>query len=124
MAANFKTEIFELIKNTNGYTYYKLYINEICQFEEFCQTIKRVPRDEKSLLAIFAYMEEYGTQLLPDKKFRQIKGINRSDIFEFKKDKIRIYVVVQKPDVYIVMGGYKPNQQRDIKILKNKLKEF
>ena len=121
MAANFKTEIFDLIKNVNGYTYYKLFIGKTCQFDKFWESIKRIPRDEKSLHSIFSLMEMYGAQPLPPTKFKQIKGINRSDIFEFKKDKIRVYVIKQEPCIYIVMAGYKKDQQNDIKTLKLRL---
>ena len=85
---------------------------------------EKVPRDEKSLIAIFSMMEMFGAQLLPNTKFRQIKGIDRTDVFEFKKNTVRVYVVKQTPNVYLVMGGYKGTQDKDIERLKAQLKKF
>ena len=124
MNGAYKSRLFDLVKNRNGYTYYKLYINDVCPFEKFCQDVKKVPRDEKSLIAIFSMMEMFGAQLLPNTKFRQIKGIDRTDVFKFKKNTVRVYVVKQTPNVYLVMGGYKGTQDKDIERLKAQLKKF
>lgn len=53
-------------------------------------------------------------QRLPDKLFRQIKNIDRNNVYEFKKANLRIYVIMQKPNMFIIIGGYKTNQQKDI----------
>lgn len=49
---------------------------------------------------------------LPRTKFNHIDDNHRSDIFEFKKDRLRVYVIKQKPNVFIVIGGFKGNQKR------------
>ena len=61
---------------------------------------------------------------LPRTKFNHIDDNNRSDIFEFKKDRLRVYVIKQKPNVFIVIGGFKGNQKKDINILKSRIKNF
>lgn len=60
----------------------------------------------------------------PSSKFNHIEDNNRSDIFEFKKDRLRVYVLKQKPNFFIILGGYKDRQKKDIKILKSKIKDF
>lgn len=57
-------------------------------------------------------------------KFRQIKDVGRKDVFEFKKDLLRVYVIKQSPNMIIVLGGYKRNQIDDIRRLKVWLKEY
>lgn len=62
---------------------------------------------------------------LPKTKFRQINvSPPRTDVFEFKKNNLRIYVILQKPDVYVVMGGYKNTQKQDVAVLGKRLKGF
>ena len=46
------------------------------------------------------------------------------DIWEFKKNNIRVYVVKTLKEVYIVMGGYKADQKRDIERVKRRVKQF
>ena len=78
--ANYKTEIFEVTNNPQ-YTYYKLYVDGKCAFDDFLD--------------------------------------------EIKKNNIRVYVIDQRPDIYIVMGGYKRDQKKkDIPRLIRKTKDF
>ena len=70
-------------------------------------------------------MDEFSpTQMLPKAKFRQIKGVDRQDVFEFKRKNLRVYVVMQQPNVYVVLGGYKKGQEKDIAKLKRYIKDF
>lgn len=62
--------------------------------------------------------------LLPGKKFRKIKGKGRTDLYEFKSQNIRVYVLLCTPDMYLVLGGYKQNQKADIDRLKRQLKDL
>ncbi len=119
----YSSTIFELVENSN-YTFYKLHFNGKCQFDEFLESIKRIPEDMKSMQKIIALMDMYGSCLLPQKKIKQIKGIARSDTFEFKYNNIRVYVIVQKPYVYIALGGYKQTQKKDIELLKRRYNNF
>jgi len=119
----YSSTIFELVENSN-YTFYKLHFNGKCQFDEFLESIQRIPEDMKSMQKIIALMDMYGSCLLPKGKFRQIKGIARSDTFEFKCKNIRVYVIVQKPYVYIALGGYKQTQNKDIELLKKRYNNF
>lgn len=117
------TERFELIHN-DTYTYYKLYINNKCQFDEFCNEVKRRVLDNESLQAIYGYMEMLGAFPLPTSKHRIIKDAEQHDIWEFKKNNIRVYVIKTAKEVYIVMGGYKNDQKGDIDRVKRRVKDF
>ena len=57
-------------------------------------------------------------------KFNHIEDAIRSDIYEFKKDRLRVYVIKQKPNFYIILGGFKGSQKKDIKLLKSMIKDF
>lgn len=35
--------------------------------------------------------------------------------YEFKKNDIRVYVILERPDVFVILGAYKSNQDLDIK---------
>lgn len=60
----------------------------------------------------------------PFTKFNHIQDAERHDIFEFKKDRLRVYVIKQKPNFYIVIGGFKGTQNKDIDKLKLMIKDF
>lgn len=123
----YTTAIFEDVRNENGFRFFKLRINGKCQFEEFYNDIRenhRNSQDNRNLDKIIALMDFYGVTLLPKEKFRMIKDGSRSDVFEFKAKNIRVYVVIHRPEVYIVMGGYKANQEKDINRLLLRIKGF
>lgn len=75
----------ELIKN-NAHTFYELYINGKCLFREFIEEIKPKSQDEKTFYGLVSIMEKINPQImLPQTKFRHIKGSKRKDLFELKK---------------------------------------
>lgn len=111
----------DLVNNQNGYVFKKLCVGGVCQFDDFYDEVSRSKLEYKNLVGIIALMDSFGGSLLPKEKFRQIKNVGRSDIYEFKKKGIRVYVMLQKPDVLIILGGYKKNQTQDIKLLKRRL---
>lgn len=69
-------------------------------------------------------MELLGALPLPESKHRIIKDAEQRDIWEFKKNNIRVYVVKTMKEVYIVMGGYKADQKRDIERVKRRVQQF
>lgn len=120
----FRQELFTLIKNPQ-YQYFKVFIDGKCQFDEFCQAVEQDGNDKKWLKSVYTYMEMLsdGT-MLPKEKFNHIKGLGRNDVYEFKKKSLRVYVVKKRPNVFIILGGYKGSQKEDIARLKTILKEF
>lgn len=115
MSAEIRLEICRLVNNQHGLNFHKLVINDCCLFDEFYEDVWKSIRGKKTLSSIIARMESFGDNLLPKKYFRQIKELGRSDIFEFKQNDVRIYVQMVKPDVVIILGGYKNNQKKDIR---------
>lgn len=121
---DFATQPLDLVNNTSC-RFLKLLINGKCFFDDFLAEVEKNAIDKKSLAALINLMDEYSpTQMLPSAKFRQIKGVERQDVFEFKKKNLRVYVVMKQPNVYVVLGGYKKGQEKDLKKLKRYIKGF
>lgn len=107
------------------YKFYKLHIDGVCQFDEFLMQLEKNKSDKKLFFYIIQYMDGITDQnRFPKTKFNHIEDNDRSDIFEFKKDHLRVYVIKQKPNMFIVLGGYKNSQKKDIRTLKSKVKDF
>lgn len=119
----YRTEPFDIIANPN-YTYYKLYVDDKCLFDEFVEEINGNLKDMKELKAIYLYMDFLGAKLLPKEKFNSIDDSKRSDLFEFKSKHLRVYVILDKPYIYIVAGGHKTTQDKDIARFKKRIKGF
>lgn len=104
--------------------FYKLRIGDKCPLDDFVEEVSKNTEDRKSFSALVALMDQYSpTLMLPKKKFRHIESNVRPDIWEFKKNNLRLYIVLKQPNVYLVMGGYKKNQERDIATLNRILRE-
>lgn len=120
----YTTKPYEDVNNSQ-YKFYKLYIDGKCQFDEFLKEIERSKSDKKLFKYIISYMDGITDQnRFPFTKFNHIHDEDRHDIFEFKKDRIRVYVIKQKPNFYIVIGGFKGTQDKDIDKLKLMIKDF
>jgi len=120
----YRIEPFDLPKG-GVYKYYKLYVDGVCQFDDFLDEIGANTLDSKWFGYIVRYMEVIThSNSLDTTKFKQIKLVGRSDVYEFKKKNLRVYVVEKKPDMYIVLGGYKGTQKKDINLLKSRLKDL
>lgn len=121
---DFTTQPLDLVNNTSC-KFYKLQINGKCLFDAFVAEVENNALDKKSFAGLIRLMDEFSpTQMLPKAKFRQIKGVDRQDVFEFKRKYLRVYVVMQQPNVYVVLGGYKKGQEKDIAKLKQYIKDF
>ena len=121
MGEGYEIKDCDLVNNRNGYTFKKMYINGVCQFDDFYEEVHASKNEYKNLVSIMALMQCFSDILLPKEKFRQIKDIDRNDVYEFKKKGLRVYVLLWKPDVVIILGGYKKDQKKDISRLKRKL---
>lgn len=121
---DFKTERFDLVQN-NQYNFYKLYVDGVCQFDTFMSEIESNKRYMDWFGYIIRFMEAISDQfILKEHQFRHIESNDRNDIFEFKKELLRVYIVKQKPNIYIIFGGFKANQSNDIKKVKKLVNEF
>lgn len=110
----YKTIETEIVRNKNNVQFYELELDGKRLFSEFHENLIDA-NDKKKFIAVIALMDNFSfNQKLPDKLFKQIKSIGRKDVYEFKKANLRVYVIMQKPNMFIILGGYKTNQQKDI----------
>lgn len=119
MANKYEEKIFEPINNKT-YEFREVSVNGRFLFQEFIDNLKDTPKDMKKIMQIYAYMNEFSpSTLLPKTKFRQIKGVKRDDVYEFKKDDIRIYVIKKYPSIFVILGAYKGTQDKNISRINN-----
>ncbi len=120
----YSTVPFDLVHNVN-YEYYKLLINGKCHFDDFYESIQKDKNSLDAFDKIISMMDDFSPRLrLPFTKFRHIEGVGRNDVYEFKCRNIRIYVVMQAPDIYVVIGGVKGKQDKTLRWLRQSLNEF
>lgn len=120
----FATETIKAIQGKQ--TFEKLTIDGVCLLDEFEAEIKSNPQFQSEYKTILAYMNfaAEGTTL-PQKKFREIKGGNiKTKRYEFKSKHLRIYAFHNPNGKIVVLGGYKPTQDKDIKQLNAIVKEY
>ncbi len=120
----YKTEILDIVNNP-AYTYYKLYVNDKCYFDKFYDEVLKNIADSDDMASIVSVMDRLNAkEMLPKSLFNHIKDAKMHDLYEFKKNRLRVYVIKQDPNIYVVMGGYKPNQKQDIANFKKRVKDF
>lgn len=115
MAEKYQVRKFEPVNNSS-YQFFEVAVNGKFQFQEFVDNLKDEQRNLKKLNAIYGYMDSLSpSNLLPKTKFRSIKCKKCKNVYEFKKNDIRVYVILERPDVFVILGAYKSNQDLDIK---------
>lgn len=123
MANKYETRRFEPVNNAE-YDFYEVSVNGQYLCQRFLDEIKE-ERDKKKLFKIYAYMDSFSSNFfLPSSKFRQIKGLRRKDVYEFKNKDIRVYVLMKKPNIFVILGGYKGTQDKDINRIDNLFNDF
>lgn len=114
---------FTLVSN-KVCTFYEVSVNGKYLFQEFLKEVEKSSVDKKSIKAIFRYMDMFNpTTFFPKNIFRHIEG-GKQSYWEFKKNNLRVYVIKQEPSVFILLGGYKNKQERDIKRIKKLFDDF
>ena len=115
MAEKYQVRKFEPVNNSS-YQFFEVSINGKSQFQEFVNNLKDEQRDLKKLNAIYGYMDSLSSSnFLPKTKFRRIECKKCKNVYEFKKNDIRVYVIFEKPNVFVVLGAYKSTQKQDTK---------
>lgn len=115
MAEKYQVRKFELVNNSN-YQFFEVAVNGKFLFEEFTNKLKDGQRDLKKLNAIYGYMDSLSpSNLLPKTIFRHIECKKCKNVYEFKKKDIRVYVIFERPNVFVVLGAYKSTQKLDTK---------
>ena len=110
----YRTLETEIIHNIHNVQFYELELDGKKLFSEFIEDLTDA-KDKKTFIAIATIMDNFSfNQKLPKEKFRPIKSIKRKNVYEFKKNNIRVYVLMQEPDMFVILGGYKADQKKDI----------
>lgn len=107
MAERYQVRDFKLVNN-QCYHFLEVSVDGKYLFQEFINNLKDKKNDVKKLAAIFQYMDIFSPHiLLPKTKFRHIEGSECKNLYEFKKNDIRVYVIMNKPSVFLILGAYK-----------------
>lgn len=108
------------------YHFRKLVVDGFCLFDEFTNEVASNPQYSSELATLLSYMNFMAkeNQKLPSAKFNHI--IERGNVIghEFKSKHLRIYIIKAKPDVIIVLGGYKNAQKSDIRKFSSLVKQL
>ena len=101
--------------NNPKYNFFLLYKDGRNFYGEFADSLNQ-KSDLNELAAIEALMDKVDNNNLPKSKYNHISGgkYDRKDIYEFKSKHLRVYVIKKSPDYYIILGGYKKEQEKDI----------
>ncbi|MBD5215139.1 MAG: hypothetical protein HDS78_01250 [Bacteroidales bacterium] len=113
--SGFTFRIMDEIDNPD-YKVYVAYEDGKSFYREFEEGLKQKP-DKISLGKILRCMERFSPRIqLPPKKFRHIEGDgdDRNDVFEFKDERIRVYVSLLPNNIIVLLGGFKSEQDNDI----------
>jgi len=121
------TFVLRKISSLRGFqTFYKLYIDDKCQFDEFESSIKNNERLKNELAKIYAYMEFVANGVsLPSSKFKDITPKKQTvKEYEFKSRQLRLYAIKTSKGKIVVLCGYKNNQNRDIRTFRSIQKRY
>lgn len=112
----FAAEDIKEISANGKVHFYKLVKNGTCMFDDFCASIQENSQEQKNILTIFTYMDYIAINdgILPATKLNSIKKGNKVVGYEFKHKDMRVYFIKAYPNAYIVLGGYKKQQKKDI----------
>jgi putative component of toxin-antitoxin plasmid stabilization module len=122
--SKFALEEFRLIRGNTRF--YKLKVNDVCLFDEFCDEIQRQGNLAKQLRSALTIMERVAQNLptSPDK----FKNITENDDpvneYEIKTKDLRIYLFRNSDGAIVVSGGKKSTQKKDINRFKNLTREY
>ncbi len=121
---NFAVKIFEPVRYDGKLKFYKLLENGKAQIDLFYEEVSKDNKRKKDFNIILTCMNivAENDSLLPKKKVNSIKEGDKEIAIEFKKNDLRVYCVKKSPSVFVVLGGYKNNQKKDVDRIKRLLK--
>lgn len=122
---NFAVKLLESVRGDGRLKFYKLLENGKAQIDSFYDEICVDKKLEKDFNVILTYMNFVAMNdgLLPKEKINAIKDGDKEIAIEFKKKDLRVYCVKKAPNVYVIMGGFKKNQKKDIERIKRILND-
>ena len=106
--------------------FYKLLRNNVDLYQDFCEDICKDAILSKELNIIHTYMNLLADSnlQLPTAKFNSIKHGKNVVGHEFKSKHLRVYVIKEDPNVYVILGGMKTTQKSDVSKFKKFIKEY
>ena len=121
----FAVQLLESVRSDGKLRFYKLLKDGVAPFDLFYEKLCDDKKHKKDILQIFAMMDYMAetNAILPKKKVNSIKDGDKVIAIEFKKNDLRVYCLKQDPNVFVITGGYKKDQDNDIKSLKKLLKQ-
>ncbi|RYE20699.1 MAG: hypothetical protein EOP42_27070 [Sphingobacteriaceae bacterium] len=123
-----KFELLEVEQVNGKIPFFKLSINETCQFDIFYNEYIQNGKFKSRFSACFQIMNYISDgHLIPNTKFRNLENPDPPAIeeYEVKKDEIRIYTIRVEKGFIIIFCAYKSKkQQKDILKFRSIKKEF
>ncbi len=100
--------------------FYKLFVDDNCPFDEFCEEIERSGNFEKDLDKIQSLIVLLSQKIrLPSEKFKELSGRKKDDPyrdFEIKAGRLRVYLFEDEAEgKIIVLGELKKDKKRQSK---------
>lgn len=97
--------------------FFELVVDNNCQFDDYCEAIKKNNQYYQELLKIFTLMNLVSQlKMLPQTKFKDITP-NKELVkeYEFKTKHLRVYAFhIEHSGKIVAYGGYKNTQKDDI----------
>ena len=121
---NFAVELLGSIRTDGKVRFYKLLVNGVAQIDMFYDELrndKKLEKEFNEILTCMDYVAETNAQL-PSNKVNSIKDGDKEIAIEFKKKNLRVYCIKKEPDFFVILGGYKNNQKKDVEKIKRLLK--
>lgn len=115
----FAVEKLEAVRGNGKVLFFKLVKDGVCWFDDFYEEQNKDAKhasELRSILTLMDYMAETDARL-PKEKFNSIKHGKNAIGYEFKKKDLRVYCLKPASNVVVVFGGYKKNQEKDVKRL-------
>lgn len=97
--------------------FYKLYVDDICFYDQFCEQIIKDSNLKKQLITIISRMDDIANmRRLDHTKFKDITlGKDKVKEFEIKTNDLRVYLIKEEfTGNIILIAGKKSSQQKDI----------
>jgi len=112
----FAVELMEEVKGSKHF--YRLIVDDVCLLDAFEKELNggncRYNSEYRAIVARMQMVSE--NNLLPKELLNTIRFSGAPcHCCEFKSKHLRVYVFVNQNAYYVVMGGFKTNQDKDIK---------
>ncbi len=114
--------IEKIIQIEGKLSFYKLFVNDTCEFDMFWEQCKREGNLDSELITVQARMQQLADlKTMPIEKHRDITPKNDTiKEYEIKTKHLRVYAFHDKESGrVIVIGGKKSTQKSDIKRFRN-----